>query len=567
MTDEGPVADSALKRRFAAFISYSHADAAIAGKLQSRLERYRLPKHLALSHADGATALGRIFRDREDLAAAPSLSDAIRAAITEAEALVVICSPDAKSSRWVGEEIALFRKLHPDRPILAAVVRGAPEDAFPAALTDGGTEPLAADLRKEGDGEALGFLKIVAGIAGIPLDALVQRDAQRRVRRVMWITAGAIAAMLIMGVMTTLALQARNEAARQRAEAEGLVEYMLTDLRDKLKGVGRLDVMTAVNARAMKYYGKQGGLESLSPQSLNRRARVLHAMGEDDEKRGNLNLALAKFKEAHRATAAVLAQRPDDPEAIFDHSQSEYWVAYGSFLNNQIPESVAGANRYGHYAAQLLALDPENPKYRMEIGWVDNLRAVISLYGLKDTKAAEQQVLRFQAQFDSVAKVMPDDFDVLTSQSIAHSLLGEIYLAQNRNDEALEQRLKERDILQRLFDADPGHADNWRFGMIRSRDIAKLLLEKKDYRGADWYLKQAENMAGQLERLDQANSDWKLQRVMTMIARYHFLVQKGAEKEKIKMRESLKKIRNDDPFINKFRTQDRAFIKKELSKI
>ena len=567
MADVGRVANPAHRRRFAAFISYSHADAAYAGKLQSRLERYRLPKHIAAAHAEGQAALGQIFRDREDLAAAPSLSDAIRAAIGEAEALIVICSPDARASHWVGEEIALFRSLHPDRPILAALIRGEPEQSFPAALTKDGNEPLAADLRKEADGQTLGFLKIVAGIAGVPLDALVQRDAQRRVRRVMWITGAALAAMLVMGVMTTLAVQARNEAARQRAEAEGLVEYMLTDLRDKLKGVGRLDVMSAVNARAMKYYGKQGGLESLSPQSLNRRARILHAMGEDDEKRGNLNLALAKFKEAHRATAAVLAQKPDDPAAIFDHSQSEYWVAYGAFLNNQIPESVLGARRYGHYAEQLLALDPENPKYRMEIGWVDNLRAVISLYGLKDSKAAEQQVLRFQAQFNNIAKSMPDDFDVLTSQSIAHSLLGEIYLAQNRNNEALEQRLKERDILRRLFNADPGHADNWRFGMIRSRDIAKLLLEKKDYRGADWYLKQAENMANQLERLDQTNSDWKLQRVMTMIARYHFLVQKGADKEKIKMRESLKIIRTDNPFINQFRAQDRVFIKKELSKI
>ena len=55
--------------------------------------------------------------------------------------------------------------------MLAALIEGEPADAFPQPLLQGG-EPLAADLRKQGDGPRLGFLKVVAGIAGVPLDAL-----------------------------------------------------------------------------------------------------------------------------------------------------------------------------------------------------------------------------------------------------------------------------------------------------------------------------------------------------------------------------------------------------------
>ena len=64
-----------------------------------------------------------------------------------------------------------------------------------------------------------------------------------------------------------MAVQARYEAERQRASAEGLIEFMLTDLRERLKGVGRLDVLSAVNRRALSYY-KQQDVDELPVESL-----------------------------------------------------------------------------------------------------------------------------------------------------------------------------------------------------------------------------------------------------------------------------------------------------------
>src|SRR6185437_2504203 len=195
------------------------------------------------------------------------------------------------ASNWVRREIEVFRELHPDRPVLAAIQNGEPSECFPDAMRSVGTdgiamEPLAADFRRGRDGEQLGLLKLIAGVVGLGLDELVQRDAHRRMQRVTAVTAGALIAVVAMGILTAFALNARSEAERQRGEAEGLVEFMLTDLRDKLKGVGRLDVMTAVNERALTYYADQD-LAKLPAESLERRARILHAMGEDDETRGD----------------------------------------------------------------------------------------------------------------------------------------------------------------------------------------------------------------------------------------------------------------------------------------
>jgi tetratricopeptide (TPR) repeat protein len=454
VTAGGAVTDNSGSRRFAAFISYAHSDAAIAAKLQSKLERYRLPKRLAEARAGGQAALGQIFRDREDLAAAPSLSDAIRAAISEAEALVVICSPDARASRWVGEEIALFRTLHPDRPILAALVRGAPEESFPAALTEGGTEPLAADLRAEGDGEALGFLKIVAGIAGVPLDALVQRDAQRRIRRVMWITGGALAAMLIMGIMTAFAIQSRNEAARQRAEAEGLVEYMLTDLRDKLKGVGRLDVMEGVNERAMSYYSKQSSSE-LPPDSLARQARIIEAMAADDEAAGHFGSALSKYRKLHATTAALLHGNPTSDEMRLGHANSESRLGLLYFSNGQFKKSLP------HFSKARSMLAKISSRFQSKKDWLKLSSYVESNICGARLKLAYQgqetvQFCRraFQKSEDFYHRY-PGDLNAFYDKIFDHAWYAEALAKNGQNDQAAEFFNKALSLVDDLTNKEP----------------------------------------------------------------------------------------------------------------
>jgi tetratricopeptide (TPR) repeat protein len=331
MEAEEVVADPAhgAAPNYSAFISYSHADSAVVRKLHARLEAYRLPRRVRQIDPLNAQRerLGRVFRDREDLSAAQSLSDAITDALVRSQVLVVVCSPAAKASRWVEQEIAFFREHCPGRPILAAIIRGKPGEAFPAGLSEDGIEPLAADLRKDGDGWRLGFLKIVAGIANVPLDALIQRDSQRQLRRVMAVTGVTALVAIAMGAMTTVAIQARNEARAQQAQAEGLIEYMITDLREDLEGVGRIDIMGGVNTRALKYYQNQQNLDSFEGNSLLRRGRVIEALGRDEEKRGNMGKARAHYRELYRTTQELLAREPDNPERILAHAWSENRIA------------------------------------------------------------------------------------------------------------------------------------------------------------------------------------------------------------------------------------------------
>lgn len=136
---------------------------------------------------------------------AGNLGEALAAALASSDALVPLCSPAAARSEWVNKEIRGFKALGSGARIFPVILSGtprkydpaqAPDGAFPPALfqrvdaagevaAEDDPDPLAADVRPEGDGFDLAKLKIVAGLTGIPLTELTERqqEAERRERR------------------------------------------------------------------------------------------------------------------------------------------------------------------------------------------------------------------------------------------------------------------------------------------------------------------------------------------------------------------------------------------------
>lgn len=505
--------------RYWAFISYSHSDAAFGRRLHRRLERYSLPRRLV----GRASRWGRvpkrlvpIFRDREELPAANDLTAEVREALKASRSLIIVCSPTAAASPWVAREVEAFRQLHPDRPVLPVIAAGEPAQSFPAVLrqadADGiAIEPLASDFRRGRDGAQLGLLKIVAGIIGFGLDELVQRDAQRRYRRVMAVTVAALVAMLTMAALTVFALNARGEAERQRGEAEGLVEFMLTDLRDRLKGVGRLDVLSAVNARALRYYSDQD-LDRLPPDSLERRARILHAMGEDDETRGDENAALAKFREARRTTAALLAAAPSDPERIFDHAQSEYWIGYADYARDRYQEAKLAWLAYKQLADRMIAIAPRNPKFQRELGYADNNLCLIALKPPKNPTVALQYCSEALAHLEIAARQLGPSSDVAADLATFHAWLADAYLANNDDDHALSHRLVQEKILTGLMESDPKNMNLKKSWIALQRILAYMTAKRGQQAAALARLQKAVVVSDEMIVFDPANKTWIQQR-------------------------------------------------------
>jgi len=214
---------------YRAFISYSHRDAKWAKWLHRALEQYHVPID-AYPQADKPKPneekrrrrLTPVFRDRDELPASGSLADTIQDALERSENLIVLCSPSSAASQYVNAEIEIFRGLRPenDQKVYALIIEGEPPDCFPAALTAGGAEPIAADARDSGDGKADAKLKLIAGMLGVGFDRLKQREAKRQRNRLMAMIAVVSTVAVMTSILALWALKAEREATEQKKLAE-----------------------------------------------------------------------------------------------------------------------------------------------------------------------------------------------------------------------------------------------------------------------------------------------------------------------------------------------------------
>ena len=267
-----------LESPYWCFISYRHADdkaqdRAWASWLHQEIERYEVPAELVGTRNKRGDVIPEriypVFRDEVSLPADADLASSIIQALDRSRYLVVLCSPRAVESQYVAEEVLHFKQASKEDRIVAAILDGEPghvqRECFPAPLRhpvgDNGeldptrkTEPIAADFRlpngcqgftsaeayrlaltKDGtlnkqqvkaraDAYELHLqlmkLKIIAGILGVPLEQLRNRDkayqlelARRRARVLRrWLAA--------ISVLTILVLTAGIIANQQRIRAQ-----------------------------------------------------------------------------------------------------------------------------------------------------------------------------------------------------------------------------------------------------------------------------------------------------------------------------------------------------------
>ncbi len=535
--------------RYYAFISYSHRDKAWADWLHKALETYAIPKRLVgQSTAAGVIPkrLTPIFRDRDELASANDLGRKVNEALAQSANLIVICSPRSAASRWVDEEVLAFKRLGRSERIFCLIVDGEPnaselpgraaEECFAHALryqlgADGAlsserTEPIAADARPGKDGKTNAKLKLIAGLLDVGFDQLKQRELQRRTRRM---TAIAALAVAVMAVTTTLAIAAlfarhaavvaRHAAERRQKQAEDLVGFMLGDLNDKLAQVSRLDIMEAVDDKAMSYFESLPTAD-VTDEALAQRAKALEKIGTVRMGQGKLAEALASFRASAQLSSRLANDMPADVARQTAYARTMSFIGLTDW--NQGDLDAAQKNfeiaRSVLKRAQADAANDLSTKFELQTV-NNNLGHVLEARGQTDAAAAAYQNTLALAR--ELVAANPNKSDWVSALGDAHNNLGKLALqrgdlaqavAEYRADDAIETRLSARDPRD----------TNQRVNVLRVRAIlGRTLSMTGDIETGIRDLQQAINIARQLIHIDPKQTDFqdKLAIYLTQLSR------------------------------------------------
>jgi len=339
----------------------------------------------------------------------------------------------------------------------------------------------------------------------LPLDQLVQRDAHRRHRRMAWLAAASFALALAFGTMAVFALRARDDARQQRAQAEGLVEFMLVDLRKKLEPVGRLDVLDAVGVRALRYYDSQD-LASLDADALGRRARALHLVGEISDNRGDFASAGRAFDQAAASTGELLRRTPDDPQRLYEHAQSVFWLAMLQRERGQLGEAERGLRDYVALVARQVRLEPGKIDWRRESGYADSNIGTVLL----DQGRADDSIQWFAASLRKARAVAESQHDTSDWLDYAQELswLASARLAAGQLAAARGEREREIALYRRLLVQEPGNHQTEERLLYALRFLAEQHLVEGDLDATTSALDEADALAARLLALEPDNTGW-----------------------------------------------------------
>lgn len=200
-----------------AFISYKHGiiDGMAAKELRNRLEHFRAPKAVSPEKHP----FKRVFLDEGELSSCVNFINQIHDALKNSRWLIVICSEETPSSKWVDLEIDIFLKYHDPSRILAVLTGGEPPHCYPKKLHEIDGVPmdvLAADARGINHKQILlslrrdALLKLAATMLETPYDTLKQRHKKYLIR---WISAAACTGLIIafaLGSLTVIAYTQRK---------------------------------------------------------------------------------------------------------------------------------------------------------------------------------------------------------------------------------------------------------------------------------------------------------------------------------------------------------------------
>ena len=304
---------------------------------------------------------------------------------------------------------------------------------------------------------------------------------------------------------------AADEAAKRanlaRDEAQKLINFMTVDLRDKLKPIGRLDLLDDVNRRVMSYYDHLVG-DDHSPQIQWQRSKALVNYGDIRRDRGDLAGGLSSYNEALTIQRKLVSFDPKIVDWRRDLSITLVRIADALKLHGNMQGALTNYLEALQIREKLAAQDPQNASLALDLSWgLERLGE--ALYGEGNVGAALEYYKRSLPIRQKLAKDDPNNSSLQLWLSSSYSDIGEMLRIQGDFDDGLRNLQSALAIMQKLADQDPDDADLKQYLFRTFHLIGDVLRAQSDWSAALDADRQSLTIIQELVTRDPSNTAWK----------------------------------------------------------
>jgi len=296
------------------------------------------------------------------------------------------------------------------------------------------------------------------------IDASARRARQReRARK--WATILIVALAVLASVLGASAMLANRAAEQRRVAAEALMDFMLGDFSDKLRPLGKLDLLESVSGKALEFLRGSDGRD-LSHAALTLRAKGLQIIGEVSRSRGESQQALDAFAEAQKILSRQRSLAPRDLQVLKNLGENAYWQAQIHKDRNDWHAAEQSLGDYLDFANDLNRAEPDNPAWWVEQSYAHNNLGALAQTRGNPALAAPQFAASIALKQRALAR-MPDSADVAAELADSYSWLASARETLGELDEAERLYAREMDVVLRLCARFPD-ASAWIYRQVRA---------------------------------------------------------------------------------------------------
>ncbi len=311
---------------------------------------------------------------------------------------------------------------------------------------------------------------------------------------------------IVAGVASVIANDARKTAVERQAQAENLVGFMLGDLMDRLRPLGRLNLLDVVGDEAMRYLGSQDTSDANQETQL-LRANALIQIGEIRITQAESTEAEAAFSEANDILENLIQERPAHGPTLLQAGNAKYWLGYLNYLEHNLDDAAQEWQGYKDHAQQWVDLEPENLDAKMELSYAWNNLGTLA----NANRQLNDATIYFEQSTDLKQQVLtarPGDTALAIELADSYSWTARTAQRTGLLDKASDYFQEEIDLMDSLFMADQDNTQVLYRLIVAKLNSGRILSELDSPEKAVDIFQTAIQQMQSLIDIDPSNKEW-----------------------------------------------------------